>query len=316
LDTLIPDKVIDQVPIGIILLGADYRILNWNRWMQEKTGISEPSACGKTLQELFPGHNHPRFQLAIDDVIKRKSPQVLSQWFNSYLIPIPVEYTDYPQFRYMQQQVRISPLLTAEGEIRAVISIIDVTKDIIRAHELTRLAHALEHASNHDPLTGVFNRRFMETWLEQQLKLCARYRYAMSCFMLDLDHFKRINDEHGHERGDRVLSDFSQLLRDTLRDADIVVRCGGEEFIALLPHCNFTDGIATAGRLLELIRHSAIAGFDPGSVTCCIGVSAYSIDTPVSGRELIRLADQALYTAKANGRNQIIPQPGRQDQRT
>lgn len=155
-----------------------------------------------------------------------------------------------------------------------------------------------------DPLTELFNRRRFETALENEFKRTMRYRSQNSCLMIDIDHFKKINDEYGHHTGDIVLKEIAKAIKSCIRDIDIVARWGGEEFIVLLPETNKGDALQVAQRILDFIAGHSFPQITR-KITVSIGLANVpdpSIDT---AEKLIQVADLALYEAKQNGRNRI-----------
>ncbi len=162
-----------------------------------------------------------------------------------------------------------------------------------------------------DALTGLHNRRYLERRLEEEVTRALRYQHPLSCLFIDADHFKQINDLHGHGAGDSVLRELALRVRECLRLSDIATRFGGEEFTLLLPQTDATE----AGNLAERIRHRiqdkpiAIHGGKSVAVTVSIGVSALRTaceNSPQSTAEqLISEADNALYLAKKSGRNRV-----------
>ncbi len=160
-----------------------------------------------------------------------------------------------------------------------------------------------------DGLTRVFNHRYFMRRLREEFQRAKRYVEPLSLLMVDIDHFKKYNDTHGHLRGDRVLADLAELVMASLRrDVDIVARYGGEEFACILPE---TDG-AAAFEAAERIRRrveswsaerDGSAGEPP--LTISVGVSTFASDWPGSAEELIEQADRALYTAKRGGRHRV-----------
>lgn len=165
------------------------------------------------------------------------------------------------------------------------------------------LNQQLESAALTDSLTGIPNRLYFDQQIDANLLAAQRYGVTFSIIMLDLDHFKRVNDQHGHATGDSVLREFSQIAKNQLRMTDQLARWGGEEFIIATPH----TGLEQALTLAERIR-SAVAAHDfavVGSVTASMGVAEYRLgETPIA---LLERADDALYRAKAGGRNRIEP---------
>lgn len=164
--------------------------------------------------------------------------------------------------------------------------------------ETTRLATT-------DPLTGVFNRRTFIELAEQELARARRSAAPLSLMMLDLDHFKRVNDTYGHLVGDQVLVAFTRLVRECVRRGDLVVRYGGEEFCVLLPG----TALAAAAALAERIRATTTARMLtplPFRITVSIGLTACAGGAHVGLDELLARADEALYRAKDEGRNRVV----------
>ena len=170
--------------------------------------------------------------------------------------------------------------------------------------ELVAQGRRLETMLHEDPLTGLFNRRYVLTRLGGLISAARRHGRPLSVAMIDIDHFKRLNDEHGHDAGDTALVEITTALRDRLRAEDELGRLGGEEFLALLPD---TDSRAAAA-VAEDLRASAQAARAhhreqaPGA-TVSIGWAAW--DGEESPDELVKRADRALYEAKAAGRNSV-----------
>ena len=174
-----------------------------------------------------------------------------------------------------------------------------------------RSRNELESLVRTDPMTGVFNRRgFAER--AKTLFEGARRGRKLCALVLDLDHFKDINDRHGHAAGDAVLTEIAQRLRATVRGSDVVGRLGGEEFAALLPRTPFAEALEVAERLRVIIEHAEV--FHEGlviRVSTSVGVAEFDL-ADGSFEDLLRRADAALYDAKAAGRNCVIAAPARQ----
>ena len=170
-----------------------------------------------------------------------------------------------------------------------------------------RLREALKAQSIRDPLTGLFNRRYMEETFERELYRADRDGNTIGTIMLDLDHFKQFNDTFGHDGGDAILKEFSQLLLARTRKEDIVCRYGGEEFLIFLPGASLDDTHYRAESLLAAIRNIAVVsrGRELGRVSASMGVALYPNHGNTMGL-LIRAADGALYEAKAHGRDRVI----------
>jgi diguanylate cyclase (GGDEF)-like protein len=246
-----------------------------------------------------------RFDMAVEQALRQGGPQILSQALHRHLIPIELPHLARHGLGLMRQHVHIEAHGEGEAAV-AVVSIIDVTGSVLRTEALTDIAQRLEHDVNRDHLTRLFNRRFVWEWLEHQHKQALRYDYPIAALMLDLDHFKEINDRHGHLAGDRVLQEFACLLTEWVRESDIVARFGGEEFLILLPRCDQDLAVDVAGRIVQHTRETALGGLTAAEITCSVGLALLDPAQPIAPADLLREADRRLYLAKANGRDQAV----------
>ncbi len=171
------------------------------------------------------------------------------------------------------------------------------------ARDLEEANRRLEALAGVDPLTQLPNRRILKERLEQEFSRVVRYRRPLACLILDVDHFKRVNDDHGHLVGDEVLTRVGSTIASTIRKSDLAGRYGGEEFLVVAPETTST-GAATLGERLKQAIGSAPAGPLP-QVTVSIGV-ATTDPTTQSAEGLLRSADRALYAAKEAGRNRVV----------
>jgi len=156
-----------------------------------------------------------------------------------------------------------------------------------------------------DGLTGIFNRRYLETRLNEEIERSRRYDTILSVAMVDVDHFKRLNDEFGHLLGDEVLRQVACLLSQLLRKSDVVCRYGGEEFVVLLPQTSTEQALLVAEKLRRAIEEWKFPGV-PRAVTISVGVATCP-DHATTRDQLLKAADNALYTAKQTGRNRVLP---------
>ena len=170
-----------------------------------------------------------------------------------------------------------------------------------------RLREVLRNQSIRDPLTGLFNRRFMEESLEREVRRAARNEEGVALLMLDLDHFKLFNDTFGHQAGDVMLRGFGDFLSQGTRGQDVACRYGGEEFLIVLSGASVDAACKRAELLREDLKQLTVrhAGQVLGKVTVSIGVSSYP-DHGATVEELVHAADQALYRAKREGRDRVV----------
>ncbi|WP_455212135.1 DUF484 family protein [Kaarinaea lacus] len=189
----------------------------------------------------------------------------------------------------------------------------------------TIVAICIENTTNHerlkrvgltDSLTSVNNRRFFDQRIGEEIARALRTREPLSCLIMDIDHFKQINDRHGHQAGDQILRQTAALIRDQLRNSDVLARYGGEEFAAVLPNTNPRSAFEIAERIRENIAQHRFTIKEntltqPLSITVSIGIAVMGAGTiptdiePLMAR-LIKKADTALYDAKSTGRNRVV----------
>lgn len=154
-----------------------------------------------------------------------------------------------------------------------------------------------------DPLTNVGNRRLLDESLPKEISRAVRTGYKFCLAMADIDHFKRVNDSHGHEAGDKVLAAFGDLLRRQTRPTDIVTRFGGEEFVVMMPHTALEQALVVAERMRTELAGTLIAPLT-APVTASFGVAELLANE--KGDALLHRADQALYKAKQSGRDRVV----------
>jgi diguanylate cyclase (GGDEF)-like protein/PAS domain S-box-containing protein len=207
------------------------------------------------------------------------------------------------------------PTLTGEEHwFESRIALMEKTDDqhskvILTAAEISQrvaLYEEVQRLAMQDSLTNSFNRRYFFSLAEQEFQRAVRYRRPLSLVMLDIDHFKKFNDTYGHPAGDRVLCDLVDICRKRLRSIDILGRYGGEEFILLLPETPLRGALKMAVRLRQELMKIKVSNSEAAlSVTVSLGVACYEpgSNEAASFDDLVRLADESLYDAKAAGRN-------------
>ncbi len=174
-------------------------------------------------------------------------------------------------------------------------------------HPSTR-ALELEEQTRRDPLTGMYNRTFLEPYLAREFENASRHAWPLSVAFADLDDFKRINDSYGDQAGDRVLQGSARILRGNSRESDVVVRYGGEVFLLLLPATDGDTARSICERIVTAFQHTRHdIGNTSIGLTVSIGYATHSAEQAFPSAEaFLQAADQALYTAKLQGRNRSI----------
>jgi diguanylate cyclase (GGDEF)-like protein len=169
--------------------------------------------------------------------------------------------------------------------------------------ERTLILDQLRELSITDDLTKLYNSRHFYSQLENEVKRYQRYRRPFSVLMIDLDHFKRFNDNYGHLEGDRILRRVGRKITSCMRTMDTAYRYGGEEFTVLLPETDCDAALTVAERIKDSICSETLDYINDSRITVSIGVSEYSDADSISS--LIKRADKAMYVAKQKGRNRI-----------
>jgi diguanylate cyclase (GGDEF)-like protein len=230
---------------------------------------------------------------------REQLPKSITQTFDFVLVPV---ITDDAVIALMRLSRPSKKPFTAD-ELRFLEAVANQTA---LALERVKLIAFLENLSITDALTGIANRRHFEWRLSEEIERARRYKYPLSTLMLDLDHFKQVNDNYGHQIGDIVLQQVAQRLRRILRRTDFLARYGGEEFIVLAPQTPADRALILAERLRQVIAESPIPVADNLQIhiTISIGVAVFP-NHAQNENELVRAADAALYKAKQMGRNRV-----------
>lgn len=243
----------------------------------------------------------------------------LYEIWRALIHPDDLEFMEKALARSMETQTPLDTefrIIWPDGSVRTIRARATIQTDETGAPRLMtgvnwdvtdqrRMEDDLRRLASTDPLTGASNRRSFMDRLESEFERCKRYRTSMVLLSLDIDHFKKINDTHGHMAGDEVLKQLVDLCLTTLRTTDAFGRVGGEEFLALLTQTSVVAGQKTAERLRQLVEESEVATDGVKiNYTISIGLTELS-KTDTSFENILKRADDALYQAKNNGRNRV-----------
>ena len=191
-----------------------------------------------------------------------------------------------------------------EGELVARVNIHVRLKELREA--LEEKNRQLQEMANRDGLTGLFNHRYFHEQLSKDFLRARRYHESLSCILLDIDYFKKFNDNYGHQTGDVVLSTLGRVIEEAIRDSDFAARYGGEEFAVILYHADQPAAVHVAERLRQMVEDREIHDKDKMlHVTISVGVATFPHEEIRDSKKLIECADKALYKAKENGRNRV-----------
>lgn len=279
------ERTVDMLPDLVALLDADCKILRTNKAMAKITGSDVRNVLGQPCYKLVHGTDSPPFFCPFPN-IEADGHECSVEYFENRLDAFCTE--------------SISPIRNARGHITGYVLVIrDET-------ERKKLEAELHRQATRDELTNLFNRRQILVLVEAACETAARYVQPFSLCICDIDYFKNVNDEYGHDAGDRVLAKFGEIVRTELRGADIAGRYGGDEFIIAFPNTSLEGAGQCLGRIRERLAQVQPA---EGSVSTKVTFSAGLAE--LSSREmttttLIREADKALYEAKKRGRDRVV----------
>jgi two-component system, cell cycle response regulator len=191
-----------------------------------------------------------------------------------------------------------------EGELLTRVNIQLRLKQLYEA--LQEKNRQLQKLANRDGLTDLYNHRYFHEQLSKDFLRAQRYHESLSCILLDIDYFKKINDTYGHQTGDIVLNTLGQFINDTIRDSDFAVRYGGDEFAIVLYHTDGLSAFYIAERLRQVVEHCDFRDKDNVlHITISLGVATFPHEQIRNHKQLVECADKALYKAKKNGRNRV-----------
>jgi len=282
-------RAFEDAPIGMAVAGLDGCFLDVNQALCSITGYSHEELCGRA----FASMTHPDDLEADYAVMEALISGALSSSTDEkrYLRPdgSPV---------WVARSVTL--VRDADG---TPLHFLDQIQDIT---DRRRFERELRQLADHDPLTGLFNRRRFEQELDRQVAEVSRYGARGALLVLDLDHFKYVNDALGHHAGDELILHVAALLQERLRDSDIIARLGGDEFAVLLPNAGLREAELVAADLVRTVREQASVQSDDRRrrVTTSVGVAPFAGED-LSGEEMLIEADLAMYEAKEAGRDRV-----------
>lgn len=283
------DLVIDLIPTPLFIKDLEGRYIDCNTAFTEFMSISREMIIGKSVYEIWNTEEAEVFFAKDKILLKEGGIQIYETRITS-----PIGKTRIVQFH---KQV----FTDTTGAIAGFVGVIfDITEKKALEQQLARQAVI-------DDLTGLPNRRGGMDKLEALHRDSRRKKRPYCLAMMDLDHFKRVNDQYGHHKGDIVLREFAQLAKSMLRGSDVCFRYGGEEFVLLLPETRLEDGRAVAERLRGAWSEKRVPLQDRKYLqsTISIGMTQYG-SRDVSYEQLLLTSDKALYEAKNNGRNRCV----------
>jgi diguanylate cyclase (GGDEF)-like protein len=296
--------LVDRMNVGVVTVDAQMMVLQWNRFMETHSGQTAGAVVGHDLFQRFPELPRQWLEGKIRGTFLHRTAG-FSSWRNrGFLFPFPQRLPG-SEGEPMRQDCAFIPL--GEGtHVEAVsLVLIDATDGYQSQRRLDLALADLAALSERDGLTGLYNRRKLEQVLQTEFERAARYGGSLSVVMVDLDHFRRLNDQYGHLVGDETLRHVARVAQGMVRTTDVLGRYGGEELVALLPEVGLPGALAAAERIRVGVAESPVLGAPrPFNTTVSVGVASFHPElTMPTG--LLDEADQALHQAKTAGRNQV-----------
>ncbi len=303
-------SISDQLNSGVLVLDLDGNIVNWNRFLAIHVNKKLEQVAGLPVYEVFPELPKKWFERKLTGVAQLKSPFFCSWEQRHHLFELPHNRPITTDSHFMAQNCSFLPIEEA-GEVNQICILIeDVTDVCYYQSRLQDTMHELELATRIDGLTQIYNRKYWQESLSVEFARSKRHNHPLSLLMFDLDHFKKLNDNYGHQCGDLVLIETASRIKQLLRTGDLFGRYGGEEFAIILPETDSLGATEVAERIRKAISTiPVIYNGNEVAFSVSIGVAMVSEQT-VDHEYLISEADTALYGAKSSGRNKIcLSQP-------
>lgn len=299
-------EILRNIDVGLVVIDRELKVHFWNDFMENHSGQTSTEVKHQPITALF------------DDIpeawLRKKTESVFLLKNKAFMIweqrPYLFRFDNYRPVTggadFMYQNVTFIPLFDADNEVSHLCMIVyDVTDTAVHKQGLQKANQELAILSQTDGLTKLFNRAHWEECLEREYKRWQRVKQSSCLLMLDIDHFKSINDNYGHPVGDEVIRHLASLIRHNAREIDVSGRYGGEEFAIILGDTSLADAQRLAERLRVMVESSQVQSDGVKlKYTISLGLAALT-DGMQSSQEWISCADKALYSSKEAGRNRV-----------
>jgi diguanylate cyclase (GGDEF)-like protein/PAS domain S-box-containing protein len=296
--TSMHEKLIDNAQDGVFFVGRDRKITYWDEGAQRLSGYTAAEAIGKSSLDDFlgQGEGNGKSISAVTSALTEMT-SALSDAPGKGKSNKTEVFLRHKQGHRVPVSVRVMPMRDTEGNIMGWVEILS---DVTASRRVEKRVNELEHLAYRDPLTALPNRRYIEMKVEQGLEEHRRFDRPYGLVMFDLDRFKQINDNHGHDAGDTLLKAITQAVTRGMRPVDIIGRWGGEEFLVLMPDL---DAIALgdlAERCRVLVAQSVVET-DSVRVSVTASIGATVLSHADSAASAIRRVDELMYQSKHSG---------------
>ncbi|WP_293747539.1 GGDEF domain-containing protein [uncultured Paraglaciecola sp.] len=299
--------LLGSIEVGIVVLDKKFNVQVWNQFMENHSSIVPGMIQDKNIFEFFPEIDKEWFTRKAAPAFSLKSPVFIIWEQRPYLFHFDCNRPITSQANHMYQNITIFPLASLTGKVEQVCLVIyDVTDEAVSRLGMQSLNHQLEEIGRVDGLTGLYNRRFWEEQFVMEFKRDQRSESPSVLIMLDIDHFKKVNDTYGHLAGDEVIKALAGIIKKATRETDIAGRYGGEEFAIILPDTPVANVEFVSERIRRMVEKCTVV-YDEIEIsfTISIGIAGFK-QTHKDSTQWLDSADKALYKAKESGRNQVV----------
>jgi len=304
--------VLQHIDVGLVILDSEFNVQLWNAFMQNHSATPANEIIGKSIFENFPELPEKWFRRKAQSVFQLHNSAFTTWEQRPYLF----RFKNYRPITsiadFMYQNTTIIPLKDAKGQVDHICLILyDVTEVAVNRIQIQSANEKLHLLSRTDGLTGLLNRKTWEVELDQEFNRYSRHQHTTSMIMFDIDHFKRINDGHGHPAGDEVIRETARILKENLRNIDVAGRYGGEEFAVILGDTD-AKGARVVAERIRLAMEALTVRYDTIEIKFTISLGICELSNEITDKtNWIDSADKGLYQAKNNGRNNsVIYVPG------
>lgn len=294
-ESVLYKSILDNLHDGVYMVDRERRISYWNKGAERITGYEATRVIGTRCADNLLNHVDVNGKI----LCTRGCP--LSKTMMDGEVREAGVYLQHADGHRLPVLIRVSPLRDDHGTI---IGAVETFSDNSSMIAVTQHVRRLEEAVMLDPLTGIGNRRFIEMRLASSLLESQQYQVPFGVLFIDIDHFKRVNDTHGHEAGDLVLKMVAATMSHSIRSSDHIGRWGGEEFIAIILNIGRARLVKVANKLRLLVSRSRLLSAQT-SIRVTISIGATLARGDDTAETILRRVDQLLYESKRGGRNRV-----------
>lgn len=312
------DVVNNLLTVGIAVVDRRFSVVMWNRFMELNSNVRAEEILGKNLFDAFPELNRNWLEKKIRSCMVLKTASYSSWQQRPYLFRFKAPAILAQDNEFMYQDASIFPVRCPNGQVEGACIVVHDVTELAEAKRLLDVSLEqtldLEESNRRDGLTGLYNRKYFDEQITQEVQSARRNGRHLTLAMIDIDHFKHVNDTLGHPAGDTVLRNISTQMCSTLRASDSLCRYGGEEFALILPQLKIEHADVILERLRSAVERTSITIDDSTKVSVTISMGAAALAEGITPGQLVNMADEALFASKRAGRNCITCYNGQRQQ--